>query len=140
MVSKEEREAIEAQFAGAGGEAVTNDNTDIKIEVHTGVWAITVRRGGLHDPVTVYMQDLGESEGEMTVICWGRAWSGYWGYMGKGYDLRRFVLSSSSEYLAGKMVQREIITSSKMLERDQKYLEGILDVVKKALKQYGAGQ
>lgn len=49
------------------------------------------------DPVTVNLDDKGEGAGKITIECYGKSWSSYWGSMGT--DLKSFVISCDNHYL-----------------------------------------
>lgn len=51
------------------------------------------------DPITLYAEDLGPNHGKMTVECYGRSWSAYWGGMGGTLD--EFLRRVSADYLTG---------------------------------------
>lgn len=63
------------------------------------------------DPVTVFLEDLGQrpcpiegdpdywtGQGKLTVSCWGKSWSTYWGGMGKR-TLAQFVVDANTDYV-----------------------------------------
>lgn len=50
------------------------------------------------DPVTVYAEDLGPSQGKIIIECYGKSWSAYWGGCGdKG--VISFFCSCNTDYL-----------------------------------------
>lgn len=51
------------------------------------------------DPITAYIEDLGESKGKITIECFGKSWSAFWGGMG-GRDLTGFFNSCDVDYLS----------------------------------------
>ncbi|WP_100913571.1 hypothetical protein [Pseudoalteromonas spongiae] len=52
------------------------------------------------DPITVFIEDIEAGKGKITIECWGKSWSAYWGGMG-GRNITEFWQSSSSvDYLA----------------------------------------
>jgi len=55
------------------------------------------------DPIRVFLVHHSERQGGITITCFGEAWSGYWGAMGKGNVITGFFLSCDTHYLAGKM-------------------------------------
>ena len=86
------------------------------------------------DPITVIMRDIQPGKGELILSVWGRAWSVYWGAMGDGWTLRDFLLSTSVEYVANKLIPRDVVTSTRAVARERKYLELIAADVKKAMQ------
>jgi hypothetical protein len=63
------------------------------------------------DPVTVFLEDLGQrpcpiegdqdywtGQGKLTVSCWGKSWSTYWGGMGQR-TLAQFVVDANTDYV-----------------------------------------
>jgi len=68
-----------------------NESKDVKTLLLTNI-------DGL-DPITVFLEDFGNSCGRITFVCWGKAWSGFWGAMG-GRTITKFFLDSGEHYLA----------------------------------------
>lgn len=52
------------------------------------------------DTVTVFLEDLGPREGKVTIGCYDKSWSAWWGGMGER-PVRDFFLSCDQHYLAG---------------------------------------
>lgn len=52
------------------------------------------------DPITVTLEDLAPRKGKITVECYGKAWSAFWGGMGD-QTIAQFFQSVSSDYIAG---------------------------------------
>ena len=48
------------------------------------------------DPVTAFLEDFEPGRGQLTLVCWGRSWTHFWGAMGNGATLREFLTSASS--------------------------------------------
>lgn len=53
------------------------------------------------DPVYVYLEDLGPSEGRVTLICYATAWTAWWGGIGKDSTIKEFFLNCGVDYLHG---------------------------------------
>lgn len=51
------------------------------------------------DPVTIFLEDFSIGQGRITIVCYGKAWSSYWGGMGNR-SLIEFVLSCDEHYIA----------------------------------------
>jgi len=56
------------------------------------------------DPVAAYLEDQGTGKGKITITCYGKAWTAYWGAM--GCDIREFILSADNGYLINKLDSR----------------------------------
>ena len=56
------------------------------------------------DPVAAYLEDQGVGKGKITITCYGKAWTAYWGAM--GCDIREFILSADNGYLINKLDSR----------------------------------
>ncbi|MDC5753598.1 hypothetical protein [Vibrio europaeus] len=54
------------------------------------------------DPITVFVEDLSQGEGKITIECYGKSWSSYWGAMG-GRTLSAFFVSCNDEYLVNNL-------------------------------------
>jgi hypothetical protein len=64
------------------------------------------------DPVTVFAEDLGPRQGKITIECYGKSWSAYWGGMGDR-TIIEFFRSCSVDYIANKMTdERADITDA----------------------------
>ncbi len=51
------------------------------------------------DPITVFVDDIEKGKGKITIECWGKSWSAYWGGMG-AQNIAEFWQSTSVDYLA----------------------------------------
>jgi len=51
------------------------------------------------DPVYVYLEDLGPSEGRVTLICYATAWTSWWGGIGKDRLIKDFFIDVGVDYL-----------------------------------------
>ncbi len=54
------------------------------------------------DPVAVYLENMNEGYGKLTITCFNDCWSYGWGAMGSN-SLRTFLLTCDTHYLAGKL-------------------------------------
>ena len=52
------------------------------------------------DPITVYVEQFAPGVGRMTVQCYARAWTSFWGSHGKEAPLELFVVACDAEYIA----------------------------------------
>jgi hypothetical protein len=92
---------------------------------------LTIREAGNLDPVTVFLQDFGGC-GRITLECWGRAWSTYFGAIGNE-TLREFVLGAHPEYIANRMEDQGKSQTARTKERA--YLERIIRAAQDAIKE-----
>lgn len=86
------------------------------------------------DPVTAFLEDFGHGRGQLTVVCWGRAWTHYWGHMGEGWDVRQFVLKASLCYIVGKLMLPYDVMLKRAEPREEKWLTQIIDALKEELR------
>jgi hypothetical protein len=73
------------------------------------------------DPIGVTLDDVKDAAGEITITCWGKAWTYYWGSMGKGNTLASFFCGAGVDYLADKLLpegMRSYITDYDELSRE----------------------
>jgi hypothetical protein len=69
----------------------------MKIE-RTKVEKLTITGALSLDPITVFAEDLGPRQGKVTIECYGKSWSAYWGGCGdKG--VAAFICSCHVEYV-----------------------------------------
>lgn len=92
----------------------------------------TEQQGEL-DPVTAFLEDFAPGQGQLTLVCWGRAWSHYWGAMGDG-DLRWFILGCSTGYLVEKLMLPYDVMLKRSEKREEKRLSQIVEALKVQLK------
>ena len=52
------------------------------------------------DPITVFIEDLDTSKGKITIECFGKCWSAFWGGMGERTTAQFVSTVSSSDYIA----------------------------------------
>lgn len=50
------------------------------------------------DPISVYLEDFGPGQGNITISCYGKTWSSYWGSMGR--TISEFFCSCDNDYLS----------------------------------------
>ena len=78
------------------------------------------------DPIHVFWVDGEPGRGYVTIICFGAAWTAYFGAMG-GNTIRQFFARADTDYLVGKMGVGPHLKQSK---RNDAYLAKIIDAVK----------
>ena len=76
------------------------------------------------DLVAVYLEDLGEGKGKITITCFGQSWTSFWGSMGEGHTIATFFSSCDNHYLAKKLsdIRSEVDDPDKLLEDMKKVI------------------
>lgn len=80
------------------------------------------------DPITVFLEDFQPGVGRLTVVCYGKSWTAFWGGMGD-CDLRGFMSVVNENYLTDKL------SIGKEKKHELAYLMRIVTVVRAALVQ-----
>ncbi len=91
------------------------------------------------DPVRVIMEPAVPGEyhaGRLTVIVYGRAWTTYFGNMGK--PMREFLLHCNDAYLADRLAASAEPTNQRKRSLDGRYLLNIVSAIREALRQEGS--
>lgn len=83
------------------------------------------------DAIHAFWMDVAPGAGYVTVICYGSAWTAYFGAMG-GRTIRQFIADVDVDYLVTRM---GLTPQLKATKRDLTYLSKIISAVKLALKQ-----
>lgn len=65
---------------------------------HISVKKLLIRDLPSLDPISLYLEDLGPGQGNVTITCYGKSWVSYWGAMGKE-TVAEFILSCGTDYL-----------------------------------------
>lgn len=73
----------------------------MKVE-RSQVTKLTITGAHRLDPITVFAEDIGPRQGKITIECWGKSWSAYWGGMGDS-SIAEFFRSCSTDYIANKL-------------------------------------
>ena len=73
------------------------------------------------DDISVFWQDIGPSRGSVTIICYGAAWTCYFGGMGNR-TIREFFKEADTSYLVSKLG----IIAPGGAERDGNYIHDYL--------------
>lgn len=90
------------------------------------------------DPVTAFLQDFEPGRGQLTLVCWGRAWTHFWGAMGNGSTLRDFLLGASSCYIVGKLMLPRDVLLKRAEPREERWLSQIVEAMKRELRERGS--
>jgi len=53
------------------------------------------------DPITVFLEDLAPKRGKVTVSCWGKSWTAFWGCMWDGHTIAQFFCRLDEHYIIG---------------------------------------
>lgn len=70
------------------------------------------------DPITLIIEDFSNRRGKVMIECYGKAWSAYFGDMGKE-KISEFIHTADVEYLVGKLTTepRSVIDYDKISEK-----------------------
>lgn len=85
-----------------------------------------IAEGNGLDEIHVFWMDVATGKGYVTVICYGQAWTAYFGGMG-GMTIREFFAGCDTGYLVTKM---GITPALKQSKKNDVYLGRIIDAVK----------
>lgn len=80
--------------------------------------------------ITVFWQDFGPNRGQVTIFCWGSAWTCFFGGMGSS-SIKEFFAGCSTSYLVDKLRITRWLKSSKA--HDQ-YLGRLIDAVQRKIQ------
>lgn len=53
------------------------------------------------DPISVFLEDLAPCKGKITVSCWDKSWTAYWGGMWDGLNIGQFFCELNTGYIIG---------------------------------------
>jgi len=95
------------------------------------VTAVEIRDVPSLDPILVYWNNCEPSQGYVTLVCWGCAWSCYFRAM-SGKTIREFFAYADTPYLVNKLGNTQFLKQTKQHE---KYLTRIVEAVKAHLAQ-----
>lgn len=86
------------------------------------------------DPVTVFLQDLGDGRGRLVVECYGKSWAAYFNATGTA-TLAEFIARGSHDYLTNALIREHRHT---MLEKatagQETYIDRIVTAVIEAVR------
>lgn len=86
------------------------------------------------DPIRVICENFEPGRGRIIIVCWDRAWCGYWGAM-SGASIEQFFVNAYPGYLAGNLTGGLGGLRLKSREKgDDAYLMRIIAVVQNALR------
>ncbi len=85
------------------------------------------------DRIKVVTEDFAPGKGQITIICYGRAWTSYWGGMGDG-DVTQFVISMDAEYIAENLLRGMQEPLKRYVKNETAYLVRIVKATQEALR------
>ncbi len=85
------------------------------------------------DPVTAFLQDFEPGRGQLTLVCWERAWTYFWGAMGDGSTVAEFVGRASTRYLVGKLMLPSDVMLKRAERREDQWVNQIIEGLKNEL-------
>lgn len=86
------------------------------------------------DPITVFTEDFGPGKGILTLHCYGRAWSSYWGAM-SGNTVRHFVARANAGYVVDNLVSGMAHRVQDASNHEDAYLTRIVVAVQAAFRE-----
>jgi hypothetical protein len=86
------------------------------------------------DPVTAFLEDFEPGRGQLTLVCWGRSWTHFWGAMGDGATLREFLISASTGYIVHKLMLPRDVLLRRAEQREERWLSQIVEALKEQLR------
>lgn len=102
---------------------------------HTLVEVFRVEPTTALDQITVYWENYEPSKGMVTLVCFGSAWTCWFGGMG-GKTIQEFFASADTDYLVSKLGNTPHLFRRK---RDLAYLARIIVAVKEAVAKATGG-
>lgn len=104
---------------------MTSTSDKLRIEKSTAE-VVTIYDAPALDPITIYLQDFG-GRGRITIECWGKCWTTYFGAYGDG-TLGEFVSQCNMSYLLNRFLPTNL--GVKAAKQESQYLERILTSVR----------
>ena len=92
------------------------------------------------DAVTAFLEDFGNAKGQLTLVCWGRAWSHYWGAMGEGCTLADFLRGASTGYVVGQLMLPPGVLTKRAERGEERWLTDIVEALKDRLRAGNTGE
>lgn len=99
----------------------------------TAVEAFTINDAPNLDAITVITEAWRPGAGRITLVCYGRAWTGSWGAMGDNTVLE-FVAAANADYVADNMEWGQPILMKQYRAREREYLLRIIRAVQEFLR------
>ncbi len=89
-----------------------------------------IPESALLDSVVVFWRNHAPGKGDVTVTCWGMAWTSYFGSMGD-LTIQQFFTKADTSYLVNKLAGGQHLKRSK---RWDGYLSRVIEAIKASLK------
>ena len=88
------------------------------------------------DQIEVFVRNAEPGRGSLTVTCWGRAWTAWWGAMGGGATVQQFIARVDADYVANCLVRgaMERISTARNAKFEEQYVRKIAAAVVGAMK------
>lgn len=86
------------------------------------------------DPITVFLENFEPGKGRVTIVCYGRAWTSFWGAI-SGKRIEEFLLTCESDYIADNLDWGRTQIVKRLEKTDRTYLLRIINSVLAALRQ-----
>lgn len=83
------------------------------------------------DPIHIFWMNVDPGKGSVTIICYGCAWTAYFGAMGNDRTIQQFFADADTSYMHNEMGIRPM--HLKHSKRNESYLRRIIDAVKESL-------
>lgn len=93
------------------------------------VEAVTVTEIPALDPIQVFWVDFNPGQGQVTINCYGEAWTAYWGAMG-GRNVKQFFKECDLDYLTNRLLGAQF---QKHTSGHKTYLARIIKAIKETL-------
>lgn len=74
--------------------------SELDVSIMT-VKKLLIRGADRLDPVTVFLEDIDNGNGKITVSCFGKSWTAHWQAMGKNRTVSEFFIDSNPQYIIG---------------------------------------
>lgn len=92
------------------------------------------------DPVAVYVEEFSQKAGRMTVQCYARAWTAFWGSHDSD-GLESFVASVSADYVADSLIWGLNGTiAPRVMNFERKYLLQIVGAIQAEFSKQAGGE
>lgn len=75
----------------------------MKVSYSTAI-KLTITNNIALDNIAVYVENVTDGAGKLTITCFNQAWSYYWGSMGEGHNLYTFIPKCDNDYLVCKFL------------------------------------
>jgi hypothetical protein len=98
------------------------------------VTQLTITDAPALDGIQVICQNFEPGRGMITIVCYGRAWTAYWGSM-SGSTVQEFVARVGAGYVVSNLVRGMGQRLKRAEKTEDAYLQRIVEAVQMALRQ-----